>query len=76
MVFPVLNIMYLLATTSHGYKCCISLGLEKDRELGLCSVKTKFCIDDTSQVRRYNLEGHTSSYESQPPRGSPSTANV
>ena len=75
MVFPVLNIMYLLAPAT-DIKCCISLGLEKDRELGLCSVKTKFCIDDTSQVRRYNLEGHTSSYESQPPRGSPSTANV
>ena len=40
-----LNIMYLLApaTEING----ISLGLEKDRELGICSVKTRF-IDDTT----------------------------
>ena len=36
-----LNIMYLLAPAT-DIKCCISLGLEKDRELGLCSVKVRF----------------------------------
>ena len=40
MGISALNIMYLLApaTEING----ISLGLEKDRELGLCSVKIRF----------------------------------